>query len=274
MSSITSPRPSSNLTTPTSSRRTSLDRTPHSPSRPPHGSTTHNPQQQKRNRVALRDYYNIKTAGAAQQEQQQSGPDGPNDAHEVQDSELDRPGFDAEQYVQEVLGREGLDGVLRIESRLVNEIRSLDGERKALVYDNYSKLIAATDTIRKMRTNMDPLFPTTSTLSPAVSHIAETASTLAASLQTASGSSSIGSGSGRPPSASQRRRQREAVRYALETPERLKRLISAGKVEEARKDFQAVEVVLGKWEATDGGALEGVEDLRNEGRAALASLEK
>ena len=32
----------------------------------------------------------------------------------------------------------------------VVEIRALDGERKALVYDNYSKLIAATDTIRKV----------------------------------------------------------------------------------------------------------------------------
>lgn len=31
------------------------------------------------------------------------------------------------------------------------EIRGLDGERKALVYDNYSKLITATDTIRKVR---------------------------------------------------------------------------------------------------------------------------
>lgn len=30
------------------------------------------------------------------------------------------------------------------------EIKSLDGERKALVYDNYSKLISATDTIRKV----------------------------------------------------------------------------------------------------------------------------
>lgn len=30
------------------------------------------------------------------------------------------------------------------------EIRGFDGERKALVYDNYSKLIAATDTIRKV----------------------------------------------------------------------------------------------------------------------------
>lgn len=32
------------------------------------------------------------------------------------------------------------------------EIRGFDGERKALVYDNYSKLIAATDTIRKVFT--------------------------------------------------------------------------------------------------------------------------
>lgn len=30
------------------------------------------------------------------------------------------------------------------------EIRGLDGERKALVYDNYSKLITATDTIHKV----------------------------------------------------------------------------------------------------------------------------
>ncbi len=32
-----------------------------------------------------------------------------------------------------------------------SEIRGLDGERKALVYDNYSKLITATDTIHKVR---------------------------------------------------------------------------------------------------------------------------
>jgi hypothetical protein len=30
------------------------------------------------------------------------------------------------------------------------EIKGLDGERKALVYDNYSKLIAATETIGKV----------------------------------------------------------------------------------------------------------------------------
>jgi len=38
------------------------------------------------------------------------------------------------------------------------DIRGLDGERKALVYDNYSKLIAATDTIRKVRLWLDLSF--------------------------------------------------------------------------------------------------------------------
>jgi vacuolar protein sorting-associated protein 51 len=43
-----------------------------------------------------------------------------------------------------------LESVLKVEGALVNEIRGLDGERKALVYDNYSKLITATDTIQKV----------------------------------------------------------------------------------------------------------------------------
>ncbi len=38
------------------------------------------------------------------------------------------------------------------------EIKGLDGERKALVYDNYSKLITATDTIRKVRHPQSALY--------------------------------------------------------------------------------------------------------------------
>lgn len=66
------------------------------------------------------------------------------------ESELDVEGFDAEKYVKGILVKEGLEGLLGIERVLVNEIKALDGEMKALVYDNYSKLITATDTIRKV----------------------------------------------------------------------------------------------------------------------------
>lgn len=52
--------------------------------------------------------------------------------------------------MRNVLGREGLEGVMRVEAGILSEMRGLDGERKALVYDNYSKLIAATETIKKV----------------------------------------------------------------------------------------------------------------------------
>ena len=51
------------------------------------------------------------------------------------------------------LAEENLEGLLKCEANLIGEIRGLDGERKALVYDNYSKLIGATETIGKVRFN-------------------------------------------------------------------------------------------------------------------------
>jgi hypothetical protein len=68
---------------------------------------------------------------------------------------LDRDGFDAGTYVRKLLEREGLEGVLKVENELVGEIRGLDGDRKALVYDNYSKLISATDTIKRVGLTMN-----------------------------------------------------------------------------------------------------------------------
>ena len=39
---------------------------------------------------------------------------------DIKESELDREGFDAEEYVKIVLAREGLEGLLLIEGNLVN----------------------------------------------------------------------------------------------------------------------------------------------------------
>ncbi|KAI4118043.1 MAG: hypothetical protein LQ341_007640, partial [Variospora aurantia] len=172
----------------------------------------------------------------------------PDSLPEVQQSELDASGFDAEAYVAEVLGRESLQGLLKIESGLINEIRGLDGEKKALVYDNYSKLITATDTIRKMRTNMDPLIPTTSTLAPAISHIAETAASLAESLQE------------RPSQGQEaeeredevKQRQRDTVRWVLAAPRRLRALVEGGRRSEAVEDWQEVRRLVEKWKGVDG----------------------
>lgn len=65
-------------------------------------------------------------------------------------SELDDPNFNAEEYVTKVMADSGLEELLKLYTQVVGEVRALDAEKKALVYDNYSKLIAATETIRKV----------------------------------------------------------------------------------------------------------------------------
>ena len=149
-----------------------------------------------------------------------------------------------------------------IGSHFFEEIRGLDGERKALVYDNYSKLIAATDTIRKMRTNMDPLAPTTSTLSPAISHIAETAASLSSSLLDKTAlSPNITPGITVQDTTNRedlkQKVSQETVRWVLDAPRRLRWLISDGKVEEAEADWAEVVALLDKWQS-----VQGVQELR------------
>ena len=122
MSTITSPRAPSlaSSLTPSSSRRTSLDTiTSHSrPSSParPHQSQPH----QRRNRAALRDYYGLKSAPAAASEAESTGSHEDLDWKESELRELDREGFDAEGYVKEVLSKEGLVGILRVEGGLIS----------------------------------------------------------------------------------------------------------------------------------------------------------
>ena len=147
MSTIASPRQSTtSLSTDQSPRRPSLDTTARSqatsPARPA-----------RRNKNALRDYYGLKAAAApADATTTSNGPqrEAAEPALEITRGEFDTPGFDAEAYVRDTLARESLQGLLKIESGLINDIRALDGEKKALVYDNYSKLITATDTIRRV----------------------------------------------------------------------------------------------------------------------------
>lgn len=93
---------------------------------------------QRRNRAALRDYYGLKPTGSANTlapsgfgivsedgeldavgGRERDGAGGKWGDGEVKEGEMDKEGFDAESYVREVLGREGLEGVLRIEGALV-----------------------------------------------------------------------------------------------------------------------------------------------------------
>src|SRR2546423_9489822 len=166
--------PQSPSNTPTSSVRTSLDLpapTNARSSSPAPTSNAHN-----RNRAALRDYYNLKSKVPGPHDPSRTTSDAsptsaatitsiaiPDTATQPTDSAstsistaaLDDPSFEAEPYISSLLATANLNTVLKVEATLISEIRNLDGERKALVYDNYSKLIKATRTIGRMRMNMN-----------------------------------------------------------------------------------------------------------------------
>lgn len=95
---------------------------------------------------------------------------------------------------------------------------------------------------------MDPLIPTTSTLSPAISHIAETAASLAESLQRGSGQAE----GEEDDTAVRKRRQRDTVRWVLAAPGRLKDLVDGGRRQEAEGDWAEVRRLLEKWEGVEG----------------------
>ncbi|KAK5729615.1 hypothetical protein LTR17_011802 [Elasticomyces elasticus] len=243
MSTIASPRPSISLSSRRTSTSTDAGRSP-SASR----ALASAAGSLRRNRVALRDYYGIKNAAPV------DGRDAPPTPtlDSVQESELDKPDFDAHAYVQALLAKEGLEGVLRVEAGLVGEIRGLDGEKKALVYDNYSKLIAATDTIRNMREKMDPLTET-STLMGDIERIAETASKLSEQMKTQHGGDTG------------RRAQQQTVKWVLGAPDRLRQMVAEGKAGEAEAEWEEVSKILSKW---DG--VKGVEQVR---RGCLDALQ-
>ncbi|KAK4496886.1 hypothetical protein PRZ48_011335 [Zasmidium cellare] len=241
MSTIASPRISPRPSLSLSSRRgsASTDNTITSASSKP----TTDRGSLRRNRAALRDYYNLQSG--VQATSVSSEPPTPTALDVAQESELDKPGFSPEEYVTHLLATSGLEGVLRVEAGLVSDIRSLDGEKKALVYDNYSKLIAATETIRSMREKMEPLSPGTSTLSPAIGHIAETAAGLKKGLREHAQTGQSGQ-------QQEKEQQRKLVRWVLNAPDRIGRLNDGDEKDAARDEWRRVEEVLDRWEGVNG----------------------
>nr|OQO31971.1 hypothetical protein B0A51_00312 [Rachicladosporium sp. CCFEE 5018] len=239
MSTIASPRPSISL----SSRRgsASTDRSASTSRQGGPGPATGSLRRNRADRSALRDYYNLKAG---------EGNVPPTPTLDVQtESELDKAGFDADEYVKGILATESLEGVLRVEAGLIGEIRTLDGEKKALVYDNYSKLIAATDTIRKMRMNMDPLTPMTGSLEEDVGKIAESAKVLSKQLRRQHGVSNGGAGN-----VKQRRKHQETVKWVLQAPARLQQLVRDGRGDDAAQQWTVISGLLDSWAHVQGSA--------------------
>ncbi|KAJ5472889.1 hypothetical protein N7530_006890 [Penicillium desertorum] len=222
----------------------------------------------RRNRSALRDYYNLKPPGAdasASRDVSRSRSVPRNtDAGDITDptaltagTELDSPDFDPQRYVEHLLSTSSLATVLKAENTLVGDIRTLDGERKALVYDNYSKLIRAVETIGKMRRSMDdrgaPL-TMTKTLGPAIAFVAETAGGL---IKEGEEQRRQMKEAKAQDETSSLKNEKDTVRWVLATPQRLEKLVAEDKQEDAEKDWKEIQHLLDAW-----GDVKGVAEIR------------
>jgi hypothetical protein len=92
---------------------------------------------------------------------------------------------------------------------------------------------------------MDPLTPTTATLTPAIGHIAETATALSESLRKQHGDGGVGA-------ARKKQEQQELVRWVLGAPGRLSKLVEDGRDEEAQAEWSRVSSLLVKWQSVPG----------------------
>ncbi|KAI0506355.1 Vps51/Vps67-domain-containing protein [Xylaria bambusicola] len=278
MSTIASPREPrrlNSLTTPTSSARPSLDSTRSPVSSPnPNSSLAAPNANPRRSRAALREYYNLRKgagAGTATPPQVEvtdaTGGSGLLEHSEVPPSEIDKEGFDADAFVKKALAENGMQDLLRLYTRVLGETRALDAEKKALVYDNYSKLITATETIRKMRTNMDPLNPMASTLDPAIAKIYSQASEIRDSLRKSLPEPTEATRA--EDEARQRRiRTRLLAIEVLDTPDKLRALVAEGRLEDAREAWKMPKKLLLVWKEQGFGGGD-VDECITDGEAAI-----
>lgn len=114
---------------------------------------------------------------------------------------------------------------------------------------------------------MDPLEPTTSTLSPAISHIVEITSTLAAT-QPKSDEESSSSSRNEIDAIAYRRQSRAKVQTLLSVPRILRGLVQDGKRDQAIRQWDTVKPIFEKWEAR---GIRGATELKN---AALETLDQ
>lgn len=141
-------------------------------------------------------------------------------------------------------------------------MRSLDADRKALVYDNYSKLIAATETIRRMTsvgaTEGSGVGAAGATLAPAVAHIEEVAGRILRDGEKTQGKGAV-----------ERRKGDKVVAWVMAAPELVTRLRQEGRKEDAVRVWERLKGILEVWEKK---GVKGVEELRKKGEEAASGL--
>ncbi|KAL5122210.1 Vacuolar protein sorting-associated protein 51 [Glycine soja] len=68
--------------------------------------------------------------------------------------DINSTSFDPDQYMNILAHKSNLEGLLQRHVAMAAEIKNLDTDLQMLVYENYNKFISATDTIKRMKSNI------------------------------------------------------------------------------------------------------------------------
>eukprot|EP00053_Salpingoeca_punica_P015908 m.147747 g.147747 ORF g.147747 m.147747 type:complete len:917 (+) comp16829_c2_seq1:104-2854(+) len=88
--------------------------------------------------------------------------------------DLDSNTFRPNEYVDRMLRQCNLHELIRHDSQLSSQIKALDSDMQTLVYENYNKFISATDTIRKMKGQVENMDDAMTSLHSKMQAIAKT----------------------------------------------------------------------------------------------------
>ncbi|TPX33917.1 hypothetical protein SmJEL517_g03383 [Synchytrium microbalum] len=90
--------------------------------------------------------------------------------------------FHPEVFLNKALHEQNLVELIQRDNDMVSEIKDLDGQMKTLVCENYNKFISATDSIRKMKTNVENMESEMDRLSKSMDQITQASTKINDSL--------------------------------------------------------------------------------------------
>ncbi|KAF9428628.1 Vacuolar protein sorting-associated protein 51 [Podila epigama] len=141
------------------------------------------PTHRRRAKSFLRNYYGIQQTDVSNANGSGENPSTLTFKSSKSDPyDLDSHAFEVDKYMHKIFVEKQLPGLVQTDNDLVADIRQLDGDMKTLVYENYSKFLSATDTINKMKSNVDNLESEMSRLTYNIGKIADSSSSIHKSL--------------------------------------------------------------------------------------------
>ncbi|OQS00345.1 fat-free family protein [Thraustotheca clavata] len=159
--------------------------------------------------------------------------------HVNQSKNIDATGFMVDEYVKGLLEKMSMDDLLKRDDQMIREIKELDTNMQMLVYENYNKFISATDTIRKMKTNVE-------TMESEVKRVVESMDKI--TLQSENVGNALAPFRSKVEKLVGVRRLLKRLDFIFQLPQRLKSAIKAQEYEKATKYFVIANRILKRYQ--------------------------